>query len=358
MKKLIIGTDTLKPALKKLSQVIVKNAALPALSNIYLKARMDEVELICSDLELTISYICPCECLQEFEALIPFEFLQKVIGLSDSQPWTIEVSGGKGILKGKYDVYQLGKLEKVEAFPKIPDIPKKNMLVLDGKFMEWLGRSMSSVGKDDSRPAMMKALLEFGTDGITIVTTDAHCIFKHFFPMAVPGPEQILISPKIARALQDFEKTTLFWHAKHVALKADNVTLIATRHNDKYPDYKVVIPNHGPNLEVYRSELIGALHKTALVSSQLVRFRFPVAKNKRFNIQATDTDLGRDSDISIAGDYSGTTEEISFSPVLFLTLLHQIPFDEIRLHIDTARRGVLISAEEDPDYLGMIMPLS
>lgn len=358
MKKLIIGTDTLKPALKKLSQVIAKSSVLPVLSNIYLKARKGEVELIASDLELTISYVCACECKEEFEALIPFDFLQKVINLSASQPWTLELIGAKGVLRGDNDNYQLGTLEKVEEFPKIPDIPKKNTLVLDAKFMGWLDRSMGSVSKDESRPAMTKALLEFGTDGITIVSTDAHCIFRHFFPMAVPGPEQILISPKIARALQDFEKTTLFWHAKHIALKADNVTLIATRHQDKYPDYRVVIPNHGPNLEISRAELIGGLNKSALISGREVTFQFPTGKKGRFNLFALGEDTDRESEVCIHGTYTGSTEQISFSPHLFLTVLHQIPFDMIRLHIDTSKRGVLISAEEDPDYLGMIMPLS
>lgn len=358
MKRLIISTDALKPALSKLGQVIPDKPALPALSNIFFRARKGEVELITSDLELTISYVCSCECVEPFEMLIPFDYLKKVVSRSASEPLQIILhDSNKGAIKGETDNYQIGVLDNVADFPKIPDVPKKNVFTLDASFMSWLDRGMATVSKDNARPSMTKALLEFGPAGITIVSTDAHSLFRHFFPMEIAATEQILISPKIAKALQDFEKTTLCWNAKHVALKADNITLIATRHNDKYPDYKVVIPNHGPNLELSRLSLMAGLKKAEISNSERVSFQFSKTGSPRFSIMATDEDLGRMSENSVEGKYTGSTEEISFAPHLLLTLLNQIPFDEIRMHIDKSGRAALISAEEDANYLGMIMPI-
>lgn len=358
MKKIILSTEELKKALKKLSQVILKNPVIPALSNIYLRASLGQVELIASDLELTISYVCKCECKKEFEMLIPFEYISKLIGLLPSQPMEIELlAGNKGRIAAEGDVYQLGSLDKIENFPKIPDIPKKKSITVDAAFMEWLDRAMASVGKDKDRPALSKALLEFGDKGITIVSTDAHAIFRYFYPAEVPGPEQILISPKIAKALQGFEKTTISWHAQHVALQADNITIIATRPNDKYPDYKVVIPNHKANLELHRLDLINVLNRAGLANGEDISFQFPADSGSKFTLHAFDTALGRISEVSATGAYTKMTKMVNFAPELFKTLLHQIPFDTIRLHIDGPMRGVLISAEEDGNYLGMIQPL-
>ncbi|HEY4288226.1 MAG TPA: DNA polymerase III subunit beta [Puia sp.] len=356
MKKLIINSKDLKAALQKLSQVIVKKPVIPALSNIYLRVRGNEVELITSDLELTISYVCKCECVEEFELLLPFEFVSKLVGLLPQQPITISLlPKNKGEIIGEGDIHKLGTLDKVEDFPKIPNIPSRKAVDLDASFMRWLERAMESVSKDKLRPAMTKALLEISPDDITIVSTDAHSLFRHKFPVQSLMTEQILISPKIALSLQGFETTKLSWNATHLAMKADNVTIIATRHNDKFPDYRVVIPNQPANLDISRAELISGINRVSLVSSQQIKFQFTGDALDKLTLYAENEE--RNSAVEVSVSYSGNTPSIAFAPELFKTLLHQIPFSEIRLHIDSAVRGVLITAEEDPDYLGMIMPL-
>lgn len=360
MKKLTINTEHLKPALKKLSQAVLEKPVLPALSNLYLRAQLDKVELITTDLELTISYVCSCECQEEFEMLIPFNFLNDNVRLMPGMPIEIQLHPkSKGMIVGAQGILHLGTLDKVEDYPKIPDIPKKNSIELDDNLMGWLARSMASIAKDESRPAMSRALLEIENTGITIVSTDAHSLFRHVFPMdRLDYKEQILISPKIAKALEGFEKTALTWHAKHVALKAEDITVISTRPEAKYPDYKVVIPNHGPNLEVNRNALISALNRVSLVSGDLVTLKFlKRGPEGSFTLNAFDNDLDRKSDVAVDCNYSGKADEICFSPKIFSRMLHQIPFEQIRLHIDTPKRAALITAEEDADYLGMIMPL-
>lgn len=359
MNKLIISTDVLKPALKTLGQAIAAKPAIPALSSLYARTRSkdSQVELITSDLELTISCLCSCECKEDFEMLLPFDLLNKLVQLLPGEPLTIELhKGNKGSITGGNDSMQLGVLAKVEEYPKVPDIPKKNTLELTGEMMTWLDRSMATIGKDEARPAMTRALLEIQKDGITIVSSDAHCLFRHFFPMQLESDEQILISSKIAAALHGFKAATLSWHAKHVAIKAGDVTVIATRHNDKYPDYKIVIPNHDPNLEIYRADLLNALRRVSLINDASVSFFFSPSNKKGFLISASNADLERNSEHTVAGVYTGKAPSITFSPKLLANMLNQIPFDNIRLHIDAPTRAALITAEEDENYLGMIMP--
>jgi DNA polymerase-3 subunit beta len=308
MNKLIISTDVLKPALKTLGQAIAAKPAIPALSSLYARTRSkdSQVELITSDLELTISCLCSCECKEDFEMLLPFDLLSKLVQLLPGEPLTIELhKGNKGSITGGNDSMQLGVLAKVEEYPKVPDIPKKNTLELTGEMMTWLDRSMATIGKDEARPAMTRALLEIQKDGITIVSSDAHCLF---------------------------------------------------RHNDKYPDYKIVIPNHDPNLEIYRADLLSALRRVSLINDASVSFFFSPSNKKGFLISASNADLERNSEHTVAGVYTGKAPSITFSPKLLANMLNQIPFDNIRLHIDAPTRAALITAEEDENYLGMIMP--
>lgn len=359
MKKLIISTDSLRAALVKLGQAVATKPVLPVLSNLYLRARKHAVELITMDLELTILYVCSCECQEEFEMLIPFEFLKKVISYSGSIPLEIQLtSKTKGRIIGFEDSYQLNSLENIDDFPKIPEVPKKNSLQLDEVFMGWLDKAMAAVSTDDLRPAMTKACLDFTDKGVDIVATDAHSLFKHFFPVIAPTKEQLLISPKIAKAMKGFKATTLFWHSKHIAFKADNITVISTRHEDKYPDYRIVIPNHPANLPLNRNSLISALHRVALASSIYFTFKLFKSDINKVHLSADDLDFERRIEVDIAGIYNGSVDTVTFSPVKMLMLLNQIEFDEIYLHIDAPGRAALISSEEDPDYLAMLMPVS
>lgn len=359
MKKLVTNTETLRPALKKIALAINDKSTLPILSNIYLKARTNEVELIATDLELTISYVLDCECKDEFELLVPFKFLAKLTSLLGNQPVELQYNGKtKATIIAEGEAYRFGSLEKIEEYPKLPDIPKRNTMDLDGDFMEWLGRAMATVSKDELRPAMTHALLEMSKEGVTIVSTNAHCLFKRFFSLTYAGePEDILIPPKMAKALHGTEKATLSWRQNHIAMTSGKITLICTRLDSKFPDYRVVIPNSQPTLKLCRQDLLGALCKSSLFNDKQIGLRLNPANQKKFILFAVDVDLERDSEITVPGAFTGKETEIAFAPALFETILDQIPFDEIRLHVDGPKRGVVITSEEETNYLGMIMPL-
>jgi DNA polymerase-3 subunit beta len=358
MKKLIINADAFRNALKRLSRAVSANPTLPVLSNILLRAKAGTVELTATDLQLTISCSLPCECKDEIEVLIPYAILAKLTPLLGIQPLTIQVGKATATITADGEVYKLGGLEVVENFPKLPDIPKKNSLELDEVFMDWLHRGMATVSKDELRPAMTQALLEIRKGEVTVVSTDAHCLFRRKLAVPYDGVEEdVLIDPRVAKALEGFEKVTMTWRSNHLALVSGPIAVISTRVDAKFPDYKVVIPNSKPTLTVLRQDLLGSLFKSTLFNDRQVILEFKKDQPGRFNVHTEDVDYSRGSDISVIGAYSGSPCQVAFAPVLFETILNQIPFDEIRLNIDGPTRGVVITSEEEPAYLGLIMPL-
>lgn len=359
MKKLITSTDALRPALKKLGQAVKSKPVTPALSNLYLKASAGLAVLTTSDLELTISYALPCECKDEFEMLIPFDFFSSLIGLLGGQPLTIEFhSTTRGTLIAQDETYTLKSLEKVQDFPASPGVPVKKKIDFDKPMMEWLERAMATVTKDELRPAMTQACLELDAAGMTIVSTDAHTLTRRFFEKPYSdSPESILIGPRVARALQGMETAVFSWRDNHIALVSDRLTVIQTRLDAKFPDYRVVIPNSEPTLEIDRNGLLGALMKSSLVNSRHVDLRFPAGASDRFNISSSNEDLARGGEVTLCCKNTGKTEVISFNTEMLQRILSHIPFDLVRFHIDGPKRGVVITSEEEPNYLGLIMPL-
>ncbi|MDF2189320.1 DNA polymerase III subunit beta [Paraflavitalea sp. CAU 1676] len=354
---MIISQEHLKPALKKLGQAVPAKPVIPATSNLLCRVSGNEVELVTTDLELTIIYKCPCESEEgPFEILLPFDFLKKVVALTGHMPITIEHPAEKRarIVAGE-DVYDLKSLEPVADFPKLPNIPKKNSVKLSPETMKRVIASMQACSHDDLRPSMTYSCLDIEDGKITIVATDAQILYRYevVCDPAIPK-DQVLVSQKLAAALDGAGDTELYWQKKHAAFKAENLTVIITRQESKFPDYRVAIPNHEANLEVNRNELITSLEKVLLGNSKSCLLH---PNPDRMKITANDMDLEREVESVVAGVYSGDTKLFSLNPKRLITLLSQVEYDRVALHIDSPRRAVLLSSQEDSNYLGLIMPL-
>lgn len=358
MKKFIISSKQLAAALKKLEQAVSKKSVLPVLEDVYLKVRKAEVELITTDLELTIIVTCSGEASHEFEMLIPFEFIKKVCALAGDQPISIEMNGNRGRIHGENDTYELGSLDKVEDYPKLPQPPQQKFIKMNGTFIEWLGRAKTTVSKDDLRPALQKICLDIKTDHLVMASTDANLIFTHEFPVESKNEDQLLISPKIAKALEGFTETEIYWSKQHIAFKSNNVTVIATRHEDKFPDYKVVFHNQDANLILGRQEVINALERACINNNTNKHTVIYLQREKgTIHFESTDLDLNRKILVDIPGSFRGETERTAVNAEKFLALMNQIEFDEIHLSIIAPEKGIQITSESDADYKSLIMPL-
>lgn len=360
MKKLVTSTELLKDAMKKLGHAVSRKPVIPASSNLYLKATPGQAELITTDLELTISCSLPCECKDTFELLMPFDFISRLLGLLGNQPLTMEYhSASKVALIADGETYQLNSLDKVKDFPEVPSIPVKNVLEFDKEMMDWLERVMATVSKDDLKPAMTQACVEMDAAGVTLISTDAHVLCRRFFPRAAQiSSESILIGPRVSKVLLGVEKATFSWRSNHVAMITDNLKVIQTRVDANYPNYKAVIPNSKPNLDIDRNLTLGAIMKALLVNDREVRFQFPAGVQERFMVCSSDTDFGRESSVTVACTNVGKTDSICLNPKMLMQVLGHLPFDMVKFHIDGPKRAIVITSDEQPDYLGIIMPLT
>lgn len=361
MKKFVIDSEKLKPALKKLSQAVNSKSILPALKNIYCKVTKQEVELITSDSELTIS----CKCVagtegEPFEMLIPFDFLNKVTSLIKSAPiWIEHPSTRKARIIGMNDSYELNSLDKLEEYPNTPAVPKKNTLQVDEHFIPFLTKAMRTVSQEEETkfPALTRGCVDMNGE-INIVSSDKVCIYKHKVAAESPVTEQLLISSKFAKAMEGLEAVELSWSTKQIAVKSETITVWCTRHEDKYPDYKRFIPDFPANLKVQRLALVDAMHKACLSSDEKKLTTMLLKKETgRIHFECEDPDMGRKISVNIPGDYTGEVTEVTIMAHKMLTLLEQISVDEVVLHIGEATKAIVISSPEDVDYLGLIIPI-
>jgi len=362
MKKFILSSDDLKKALKKVGQAINEKTVLPVLKNIYCKVGKEDVEFIASDLEISISYRCPIHEVgdqEPFELLLPYSFLHDIVAKMKNEPIIIEhPSTRKARIVCTEDKFEVNSLDKFEDFPKLPAIPKKNSIKLDVAFISLLTKCMHTVAKDESRPAMQRSLLEIKPGESYLASTDAHFLYQHKVNVETTETQAIQISTKMAKAIEDMEEVDLFWTDRQVAFKNEKLIVWCKMFDDKYPNYRQVIPTYGPNLAIDKNTLVEALERSCINSYYTKQTNLFLKKEEGFIFFETDdTDFSRKGTVRRPGVYTGETESISINAKKLLTILDQVEAEKIQLHIDKPTKAILISTEEDKDYLGLLMPL-
>lgn len=359
MKKFIISSDALRPALKKLSLAINTKSVLPVLSNIYVKVTKDAVELITTDLELTVSYKIVAEAKMEFEMLLPFDFFNRLINLFNSAPVIIElISAKKAVITGDNEDYNIDIKDDIKAFPELPTLPKKNVIALNEDFVGMLSYAMMSVSGEEKTPALTYACLDMKAKDTHLVSTDTHIMYKHKIGVKNTEADQLLISSKFASALDGLKDMELGWTKEKIAVKSDKITVWSTRFDGKYVNYNTVIPSFPVTLKLNNKLLNDALNKACLSSDPMKHTNIYLKREPgKIHIEFDDPGLGRKGHLVVACQYSGETEMIGINAKKLITVLTQVDADEICLHIGGPSKAVLVSSEENADYLGLIMPL-
>lgn len=359
MKKIIVSSDVLKPALKKLGQAVNEKSLLPVLKNIYCKVSAGQLEMITTDRELTISIKCTAETKDEFQFLLPYDFMHKVIGEMKSEPLTIEhPSARKARIVGENDVFELNSLDKLDDYPNVPAIPKKGVFRLNEEFVKQLHRAMLTVSDNKMMNHLNKVCLDMKSKEAFLVGTDAHFLFRYRMPIESAEPLQLLLSPKTAKALEGMKDFELSWTAKQVCFKGETTCVWSQRFDDKYPNYEAVIPSYPANLELDKIQLTDALRKACLSSLGTKQTSLLLKREPgRIHFDVDDTEMSRRINVSIPGEYTGEATAVSINAKKMLTVLEQVDAQKIKLHILKPEKAVVISTDEDENYLGLVMPL-
>ena len=359
MKKLIVPSNNLKVALAKVGQAINPKMFLPVLRNIYCRVTPNQLEMIGSNTEITIFYKLECEAKEEFEFLVPFEFLSKIIAITPGII-PIEIEVGKQVkIKGMTDVYEIKTSEKIKDLPKLPEVSKDNSFSILSDVIYNINQAVSTTGKGDTKPQLAHVLMELAPCKITIASSDgAYMVFSKEFEY--PDQNQVaelLLSQKVIKVLHGSNKVDVFFNEKFIGFEDGDITIINVRSEEKFVNFRRVFPDQWPgNLTINRMNLVQVLEKCSLSTDQLHTTKIDLESKEEAKFNAEDEMVN--INVSISYEYSGTVKQVSINAEKMLRLLNQISADDIQLAIHDSKRAIVITSEDEPGYKGMIMPIA
>ena len=230
-----------------------------------------------------------------------------------------------------------------------------------------INRALFATADDELRPVMNGIYFDITAEDITMVASDGHKLVR-CKTLAAHGSERaaFILPKKPANLIKNLlakEQGTvhLEFDDRNASFILENYRMVCRLIEGRYPNYNSVIPKNNPNkITVDRLQLIGALRRVSIFSSQassLIKLRM---EGNRIVVSAQDIDFSTSAEEMLVCQYAGTPMSIGFKSTFLIDILNNISAEEVFIELaDPSRAGVIIPVEqeENEDLLMLLMPM-
>lgn len=369
--KFIVSSTALSSHLQAISRVINSKNALPILDCFLFELKDGTLSVTVSDSETTM-----VTSLEVVESDVDGRFAIMARTLLDAlkeipeQPLTFEIN----LVTLELIVqYQNGKYclvgQNADEFPTPAHLSESAVRVdMDTQvLLAGINRALFATADDELRPVMNGVYFDITTEDITMVASDGHKLVRCKTYTAHGNERAAFILPKkpanLLKNLLSREQGNIAieFDERNAAFTLANYRMVCRLIEGRYPNYNSVIPKNNPNKIIAdRLQLIGALRRVAIFSSQassLIKLRM---ENNSMIISAQDIDFSTSAEETLICQYAGNPMSIGFKSTFLIDILNNISADEVVIELaDPSRAGVIIPSvqEENEELLMLLMPM-
>jgi len=367
--KFIVNSTTLLKHLSLIDGVVVSKPIIPILNNFLFDIKDGELRISSTDLETTMTTSIKVDAKENVSIAIPCKTTMDLLKTLSDQPLAFSINLDKNSVEIKYDSGRF-KLtaQKGDEFPKNPTVDDAKKFTITGKSLQKaITKTVFATSSDELRLNLTGVFVQLAIDHVTFVATDANRLVRYNLTNVKPGVEESFIMPKKALNLlkaalpADDSEVTVEFNRSNAHFSTSDLSLICRLIDEKYPDYKAVIPTENPNkLTLNRNDFLTAVKRVSITSNKTThQIRLKIAGSE-LNISAEDIDFENESQEKLNCQYSGEDMEIGFNSKYLAEMIAAVDSNDLNLEMSQPNRaGVLLPAESDEgeDMLMLVMPM-
>jgi DNA polymerase-3 subunit beta len=355
--------DTLADAIATAQRAVASRAgAMPVLSGLRVTLTDGSVELVGSDLELTIRVHAPADGDGSGSAVVPARLFSEIVHKLEAGVVTVELGDDEARIEGGRFSTTLRTLA-VADFPRLTEIDRPGVRVDAGGFAEALRQVVPAASRDDARPILTGVLLTASGGGLRLVATDSYRLAMRDLQgvsMLEEG-QRVLVAAKglgeVQRLLSSGEVEVVL--GEREVLFRVGATEVTTRLIEgDFPNYQQLIPSGYPNrLTVARDALQAAVNRVRLVGQRTDTAPIRLAMTEEgLELSAVAQDVGEAHE-SVEAKYEGTELTVAFNSQFLLDGIEAAGSEEVVVEsIDPLKPAVLRSPDGN-DFLYLLMPV-
>ena len=367
--KFIVNTNLLLNKLQSVSGTIVSKPVIPILDHFLFDLKAGKLTITGTDLETSMSTSLDVQSDEDVKIAVPSKLCMDTLKALPNQPVTFTVDSDNNSieLKSEFGRYKLVG-QNASDFPRIPDTTSENSFTMEaGTLSSSISQTIFASGNDELRLSLTGVYVQLYNDNAVFVATDANRLVKVERSDVKPEVETNFILPKKALNLlksnlpQDDTETKVDFNDSNAFFSFGDVRLICRLIDERYPDYKAVIPTDNPNkLSVNRQDFLSSVKRISIFGNKTTNQINIKITGSELTIYAEDLDLSNEAVERLGCDYSGEDMEIGFNSKLLIEMLQNISTPDIIIELSTpSRAGNILPTDniDNENLLMLIMPM-
>ena len=357
--------DTLAEGVATAQRAVAsRTGAMPVLSGLRVSVGSGVLELVGTDLELTIRVRVPAESESEGSAVVPARLFSEIVRQLEGGTVTVELSDDDAHIEAGRFATTLRTLSTAE-FPRLPETTETGVRVDAAAFAEALRQVVSAASRDDARPILTGVLLTASTGGLRLVATDSYRLaLRDLEGVSVLAEGQkVLVAAKglveVQRLLSSADgEIEVVLGEREVVFRVGTTEVTTRLIEGEFPNYQQLIPAGYPNkLTVARDSLQAAVNRVRLVGQS--RDTAPIRigmTSEGLELSAIAQDVGEAHE-SVEAKYEGSDLTVAFNSQFLLDGLDAAASDEVVLESIDPLKPAVLKATDSPDFLYLLMPV-
>ena len=367
--KFIVNTNQLLNKLQEISGTIVSKPVIPILDHFLFDIKDGVLTATGTDLETSMSTSLEVQSDADVTIAVPSKMCMDTLKALPNQPVTFTVQSDKNTieLKSEFGRYKLIG-QNADDFPKIPEPTAENSFnMASGVLSSSIAQTIFASGNDELRLSLTGVFVQLFKDNAVFVATDANRLVKVERADISPGVEANFILPKKALNLlktnlpQDDTDCKVDFNESNAFFAFGDVRLICRLIDERYPDYKAVIPTENPNkLSINRQDFLNSVKRISIFGNKPTNQINVKITGSELTMSAEDIDLSNEAVERLGCDYAGEDMEIGFNSKLLIEMLQNISTPDIVIELSTPNRaGIILPNKniDDENLLMLIMPM-
>lgn len=378
--KISCTQENLNQAINIVSHIATKNANLPILSNILLKAENKNLALSATNLEIGITVGTRGKIEVDGEFSVDAKLLSSYISLLPKDRIDLELFGEELKIQCQKQKTKI-KGQNAADFPLIPKIDKQNPYILASKELKEAIYEVSfAAASSDIRPELSGVYVSFGKDEVVFAATDSYRLAEKKIKLISNEKaknsneyqgEKAIIPVKtlqeVSRTLgilkedegmDSVDVVEVYLGESQIMFVYNGVELVSRLIEGQYPDYTQIIPDKfGTKLKLNTTELTKAVKVTSLFAkSGVFDVNLDYVSDGELKITSSSSQTGENTS-SIEVEKTGDGGAIVLNYKYLLDGLQNIGSDNIQIEITDHNNPCVIRQEGDDNYLYLIMPI-
>jgi len=362
MMKLTLNRDALLEALTQVTSVVSTRSTIPVLGNVLLRAAEGRLELLTTDLEVSVRTEVAAEVSRAGESTLPAKRLFSVVRELPPHPVELEIDDKNvAAIRCGTAYFKIMGLS-ADDFPDVPAPDGDHVYTLDQAVLKQMLKNVQyATSVDETRYVLNGILFSFQDQKMTVVATDgrrlAMCEREVEFP-AEQGLDMVVPSKTIHELLRNLMsegQIRITAAGNQIVFELNALRIISKLIDGNFPNYRQVIPAAcEERIRFERETLLTAVRRVALVTneqSNSIKLGF---RENFVEIISSTPEIGEARE-QVPVKYTGPEMTIAYNPEFLMAPLRVLDSDEVFLElVDELSPGVM---KTDTAFLYVIMPM-